>query len=129
MYGVYAGIHLAFIAQPGEGIDMVYADLSFLESNEADHYFGNELDKNKLLNALSVTVTTKACWWATNHHLEGEKGKLGGYLLKVFNSKYAASGADMSIITDAICKLGHFFDTCHVLAASGVPNINCLLGS
>ena len=62
MYGVYAGIHLAFIAQPGEGIDMVYADLSSLESNEADHYFGNELDKNKLLNALSVAVTTKACW-------------------------------------------------------------------
>ena len=123
MYGVYAGIHLGFIAQPGEGMDMVYANLSALESNEADHYFGDELDKNKLLNALSIAVATKACWWATNHHLGGEKGKLGGYLLKVFNSKYAASGADMSVITDAIYKPGHFFDTCRVLEASGVPNI------
>ena len=40
MHGVYAGIHLGLISEPGEGTDTVFSDYSTVEPDEADHYFG-----------------------------------------------------------------------------------------
>ena len=94
-----------------------------MDANEADTYFGTEVNKTKLLNALSLAITTKACWWNTNHHLGGERNKLGGYLQKVFANKYTATGANLAQVTDAIYKLGHFYDTRRVLVVADVDNI------
>ena len=101
----------------------MFADLLAVDANEADTYFGTEVNKTKLLNALSLAITTKACWWNTNHHLGGERNKLGGYLQKVSANKYTATGADLAQVTDAIYKLGHFYNTRHVLVAADVDNI------
>ena len=124
MYGEYAGIQLGLIAEPTEGGDSIFANLSAVNVSEADEYFGTEVSKTKLLNALLLAIATKACWWNTNHHLGGERNKLGSYLQKVFANKYTATGADLAQITNAVYKLGHFFDTCYVLVAAGVAHIN-----
>ena len=123
MYGTYAGIQLGLIAEPIEGGDSTFAHLLAVDANQADMYFGTEVNKTKLLNALPLAIATKACWWNTNHHLGGERNKLGGYLQKVFANKYTATGANLAKVTDAIYKLGHFYDTRCVLAAADVDNI------
>ena len=81
-YGTYAGIQLGLIAEPTECGDSTFADLSAVDANEADTYFGTEVNKTKLLNALSLAIATKACWWNTNHHLGGEHNKLGAICKK-----------------------------------------------
>ena len=61
IHGVYAGIHHGLISKPGEGTDTVFSDLLTVEPNEADHYFRTEIDKTKLLNALSIAIATNTC--------------------------------------------------------------------
>ena len=61
MYGTYAGIQLGLISAPTEGGDTVFADLSNIDVNDAHDYFMAEINKTKLLNALSIGIATKAC--------------------------------------------------------------------
>ena len=123
LYGVYAGIQLGLIAEPTDSSNVVFADLSRITANEADTYFGTAINKNKLLNALSLAIATKACWWPTNHHFGGEWNKLSGYLQKVFSNKNAIAGVELTSMTDAIYTLGHFYDTRRVLVTASIKGI------
>ena len=53
---------LGLIAKATESGDSVFAEFSAVDANEADAYFGAEVNKTKLLNDLSLAIVIKASW-------------------------------------------------------------------
>lgn len=90
--------------------------------NKADaRSIATMLSNEEQMKALAVIVSTKAQWWAMNHHTDQSYVDTTGFVKKISKPKYEAD-SDQSLVRMAH-TLGHWCSTRYILTKAGVKGI------
>lgn len=127
MYGVYAALCGDLLDTAGKDVVISLPLASGSINPRVAQMFGDSFDRNAMTSALTIAVATKVAWWSCNHHLGSAKEgqKIGGYVLKCLNLKYAGRPVDSSSpsLAEVVHRLGHYYSTIKVLQIAGIKGL------